>query len=63
MAQTQRSLHHFAIGHDVMPRAFIRGIGVLKEASALVNADLGKLTAHRAELIAQAAREVAAGKL
>jgi fumarate hydratase class II len=62
-AQTQRSLHHFNIGHDVMPRPLIRGIGVLKEASALVNADLGKLTAHRAELIAQAAREVAAGTL
>jgi fumarate hydratase class II len=62
-AQTQRSLHHFSIGHDVMPRALIRAIGVLKEASALVNADIGKLDAHRAELIAAAAREVRDGRL
>ena len=62
-AQTARSLHHFAIGADVMPRPLIRAIGVLKEASAAVNAELGKLDAHRAELIATAAREVADGKL
>jgi fumarate hydratase class II len=62
-AQTQRSLQHFAIGRDVMPRPLIRAIGILKEAAALVNADLGKLDAHRAELIAAAAREVREGKL
>ena len=62
-AQTARSLHHFAIGADVMPRPLIRAIGVLKEASAAVNAELGKLDPHRAELIATAAREVADGKL
>jgi fumarate hydratase, class II len=62
-AQTARSLHHFAIGRDIMPRPLIRAIGILKEASALVNADLGKLDAHRAELIATAAREVADGAL
>ncbi len=62
-AQTARSLHHFAIGGDVMPRPLIRAIGVLKEASALVNAELGMLDAHRCEVIATAAREVAAGKL
>ena len=62
-AQTQRSLQHFAIGRDVMPRPLIRAIGILKEAAALVNADLGKLDPHRAELIAAAAREVRDGKL
>jgi fumarate hydratase class II len=62
-AQTQRSLHHFDIGDDVMPRPLIRAIGILKEASARVNADLGKLDAHLAEAIAQAAREVTDGKL
>ncbi|MGH8981273.1 MAG: class II fumarate hydratase [Acidimicrobiales bacterium] len=62
-AQTARSLHHFAIGRDVMPRPLLRAIGVLKEAAALVNADLGKLDAHRASLIATAAREVADGRL
>jgi fumarate hydratase class II len=62
-AQTQRSLHHFAIGSDVMPRSLIRGMGVLKEAAARVNADLGKLAPHLADLIAAAAREVADGRL
>ncbi len=62
-AQTERSLHHFAIGRDVMPRPMLRAFGVLKEAAALVNADLGILDARRAELIATAAREVAEGKL
>ena len=62
-AQTARSLHHFAIGDDVMPRPLIRAFGILKEASAQVNADLGKLDPHLAELIVAAAREVADGKL
>ncbi|MGO9457500.1 MAG: class II fumarate hydratase [Acidimicrobiales bacterium] len=62
-AQTQRSLHHFAIGHDVMPTELVRAFGILKEASALVNAELGKLDPHLAGLIATAAREVADGKL
>ena len=62
-AQTARSLHHFAIGHDVMPRSLIRAIGILKQASAKVNADLGKLDPHLADLIADAAAEVAEGRL
>ena len=62
-AQTARSLHHFAIGHDVMTRPLIRAIGILKQAAALVNADLGKLDADSARLIAAAAQEVADGKL
>ncbi len=62
-AQTQRSLHHFAIGHDVMPKELVRAFGILKEASARVNAELGKLDPHLAGLIATAAREVADGKL
>jgi fumarate hydratase class II len=62
-AQTARSLHNFAIGDDTMPRALVRAFGVLKEASARVNAQLGKLDPHLAEVIAQAAREVAEGKL
>ena len=36
-AQTARSLIHFAIGDDSMPRAVIRGFGILKKAAALVN--------------------------
>ena len=62
-AQTARSLHHFPIGSDTMPPSLIRAIGILKEASARVNADLDKLPPDKAELIVQAAREVAAGAL
>ena len=40
-AQTQRSLHHFNIGDDRMPREMIRALGILKKAAALVNEDLG----------------------
>ena len=60
-AQTQRSLLHFNIGNDVMPREMIRAFGILKKAAALVNQDLGKLPAEKAKLIAQACDEVIAG--
>ena len=62
-AQTQRSLHHFEIGHDTMPPALIRAFGILKLASARVNSALGKLSPDKAELIERAAREVADGVL
>jgi fumarate hydratase, class II len=62
-AQTQRSLEHFSIGFDRMPRSMVRAMGVLKQAAAEVNADLGKLDPGLAALIVQAAREVAEGKL
>jgi fumarate hydratase class II len=62
-AQTARSLHHFPIGDDHMPTPLIRAFGILKEASARVNADLGKMPEDKAELIMTAAREVADGRL
>ena len=62
-AQTARSLIHFDIGLDTMPPELIRAFGILKKAAALVNQDLGKLSADKARLIAQAADEVIAGKL
>jgi fumarate hydratase class II len=62
-AQTQRSLIHFNIGDDRMPREMIRALGILKKAAALVNQDLGKLSAEKADLIVQACDEVIAGKL
>ena len=62
-AQTERSLHHFAIGHETMPPALIRAFGILKFASAQVNRDLGKLDPERAVLIERAAREVIDGVL
>ena len=62
-AQTQRSLHHFNIGNDRMPREMIRALGILKKAAAIVNEELGKLSAEKAKLIVQACDEVIAGKL
>jgi fumarate hydratase class II len=62
-AQTARSLHHFDIGEDTMPRPLVRAFGILKGASAKVNADLGKLDPDLAELIERASGEVAAGQL
>ncbi len=62
-AQTARSLVHFSIGADTMTRPVIRAIGILKEAAALTNADLGLLDPKLAELISQAATEVTEGTL
>src|SRR5712691_13371829 len=53
-AQTQRSLIHFAIGDDRMPREMIRALGILKKAAAVVNHELGKLPSDKLRLIEQA---------
>ena len=62
-AQTQRSLHHFAIGRDQMPQGIIRAFALLKLAAADVNAELGLITEAERDLIVGAAREVADGGL
>src|SRR3989441_3306533 len=62
-AQTERSLHHFAIGDNRMPLPVVHALGFLKKAAALVNHEMGRLDARRAELIVCAADEVIAGKL
>jgi fumarate hydratase class II len=62
-AQTARSLVHFAIGTDTMPRSIIRAFGILKKAAALTNRDLGLLNAEKADWIVKAADEVISGKL
>jgi fumarate hydratase class II len=62
-AQTERSLLHFAIGNDRMPRSVVRAFGLLKKAAAEVNRDLNKLPAEKARLMIEAANEVVAGKL
>jgi len=62
-AQTERSLHHFAIGDDRMPLPVVHALGLLKKAAALVNHEMGQLDARRAELILCAADEVIAGTL
>lgn len=62
-AQTARSLIHFEIGEERMPREVIEGMAILKKAAALVNADLDMLSQEKADLIAKAADEVIAGNL
>lgn len=62
-AQTARSLIHFNIGQDKMPRSLIRAFGLLKKASAQVNQELGKLPKEHFDWISQAADEVIDGKL
>ena len=62
-AQTQRSLENFPIGDHVMKRPMIRALGLVKQAAARVNADLGLLDGKIAEAIESAAAEVVDGKL
>jgi fumarate hydratase class II len=62
-AQTQRSLIHFSIGDDHMPKAVYHAYGYVKKAAALVNRAAGRLDPTLAEAIVAAAEEVIAGKL
>ncbi len=62
-AQTERSLRHFSIGDDRMPKAVYHAYGYVKKAAAQVNADGGRLAQWRADAIVKAADEVIAGKL
>ncbi len=61
--QTARSLINFDIGDDKMPRGIIRAFGILKQAAAKVNSDLGQLDSDVAKLIISAAEEVINGEL
>jgi fumarate hydratase, class II len=62
-AQTERSLIHFAIGDDRMPKRVYHAYGYVKKAAALVNAAAGRLDQWRAEAITTVADEVIGGKL
>tara|TARA_B100001769_G_scaffold269836_1_gene260234 strand:+ start:27866 stop:29257 length:1392 start_codon:yes stop_codon:yes gene_type:complete len=61
--QTARSLINFDIGDDKMPRGVVRAFGILKQAAAKVNSDLGQLDFDIAKLIISAAEEVINGEL
>ncbi|MET0598392.1 MAG: class II fumarate hydratase [Mesorhizobium sp.] len=61
-AQTQRSLQNFRIGTDRMPLPLVHALAIVKQASALVNKDLGKLEPRLADAIAAAAADVVQGK-
>lgn len=62
-AQTQRSLQNFKIGNETMPKPLITAFGILKQAAAKVNMDLGVLDKAIGEKIIAAAQEVIDGKL
>src|SRR5437762_8566055 len=62
-ASTQRAVLNFPISDLRFQRSFIRAIGLVKQAAAEVNRELGLLDPKLAEAIGQASREVADGKL
>src|SRR5499433_2255020 len=61
-AQTQRSLEHFSIGRDLMPREMITAYATLKKGAATANHAGGRLDAERFKLIVQACDEILAGE-
>ena len=62
-AQTQRSLQHFNIGHDRMPKEVYHAYGYVKKAAAIVNTRAGRLPAWKGELIERVCDEVISGAL
>jgi fumarate hydratase, class II len=61
-AQTQRSLQHFSIGQDLIPREMITAYAILKRAAAAANHANGRLNDQGCELITQACDEIFAGE-
>src|SRR5271170_5806664 len=61
-AQTQRSLQHFSIGHDLMPREMITAYAILKKSSATTNHAAGRLNETAYRLITQACDEILGGQ-
>jgi fumarate hydratase, class II len=62
-AQTQRSLQHFNIGDDRMPKEVYHAYGYVKKAAAIVNTAAGRLPAWKGELIERVCDEVISGQL
>ena len=61
-AQTQRSIQNFRIGGERLPVPLIHALALVKQASALVNRDLGEVEPRLADAIAAAAADVVAGR-
>ena len=61
-AQTQRSLEHFSIGADLMPREMITAYAILKKAAAMANHADKRLGDEQFQLISQVCDEVLAGQ-
>lgn len=62
-AQTQRSLEHFKIGNERLPRPLIRALGIVKYCAALSNISLNNLDETIGYAVAEAAQNVIDGKL
>jgi fumarate hydratase class II len=62
-AQTQRSLEHFDIGNDRMPKEVYHAYGYVKKAAAVVNTRAGRMPEWKGKLIQEVCDEVIAGKL
>src|ERR1700758_5478414 len=61
-AQTQRSLQHFSVGQDLIPREMITAYATLKKAAAIANRAGKRLDDERYKLIVQTCDEILAGK-
>src|SRR2546428_587652 len=61
-AQTQRSLQHFSIGKDLIPRELITAYAILKKAAAAANHASKRLEGHQYKLIVQTCDEILAGQ-
>jgi fumarate hydratase class II len=61
-AQTQRSLEHFSIGQDLIPREMITAYATLKKAAAIANHKDGRLAQEQYRLIVQTCDEILAGQ-
>jgi fumarate hydratase, class II len=62
-AQTQRSLEHFNIGNDRMPKEVYHAYGYVKKAAAIVNTRAGRMPEWKGRLIQQVCDEVIGGTL
>ena len=62
-AQTQRSLEHFKIGNERLPRPLIRALGIVKYCAALSNIALNNLDKTIGYAVAEAAQNVIDGNL
>ena len=62
-AQTQRSLEHFNIGNDRMPKEVYHAYGYVKKAAAIVNTRAGRLPSWKGHLIQRVCDEVISGAL
>jgi fumarate hydratase class II len=60
--QTQRSLEHFSIGDDLIPRELVDAYAILKKAAAITNFRAGRLTGEQKDLITRTCDEILGGR-